>query len=90
MQELGPMRLATRREAKAMIELGKQYTKEGLPPHIVAHKKLIDEKIRNAELFMARTGAVDYGMINEIVRMKLHLDGLYMDAIQDAARDVIE
>lgn len=72
-----------------MISLGKQYSKEGLPPHIVAHKKLIEYKIRNAELFMARTGAVDYGMLDEIVRMKLQLDGLYMDAIQDVARDEI-
>jgi hypothetical protein len=84
------MRFATRAEARAMIELGKQYTKEGLPPHIVAHKRAIELKIRNAELFMARTGAIDYGMINEIVRMKLQLDGLYMDAIQDAARDVTD
>lgn len=48
-----------------------------LPPEVKQTEELITSKIRNAELFTARLRAVDEGMINEIVQLKVHLDAMY-------------
>lgn len=48
-----------------------------LPPDIVAKKKEIEALTVKAELFVARVGVVDHGMIDDVVKAKLELDGLY-------------
>lgn len=53
------------------------------PPKIVAKRRQIDAATRNAVLFMQRLRVVDEGMINDIVRMKLELDGLYTEWLVD-------
>jgi len=53
--------------------------KINLPPEIVGLKKLIAEKIRNAELFTARLRVVDEGMVHEITQLRLRLDGMYAE-----------
>lgn len=48
-----------------------------LPPEIMAKKKEIEAAIRNAELFLVRLRVVDQSMVDDVVRMKVELDGLY-------------
>lgn len=62
----------------ALDKAGKFHAGEiKLPPEISEMKRIIAEKTRNAELFMARLRVVDEGMIREIVALKLRLDNLY-------------
>lgn len=65
--------------ALALLRMSGEYHsgRRTLPPNITALKRRIAQATRNAELFTARLRVVDEGMINDIVRMKLELDGLY-------------
>lgn len=73
------MRYLTRAEVETALYLGEQVHKgkRPLPPEIVLKKVEIEKETRNAELFMARVGAIDEGMINHVVQLKLELDALY-------------
>jgi len=71
-----------------MIQLASQYREGRIasPPGIMAKKAEIAAATRNAELFMSRTGAVDYcGMINLVVALKLELDKLYGEWASESA-----
>lgn len=69
----------TREGALALMKLAERYHRReiSLPPEIVAKKKEIEAAIQNAELFMVRFRIVDESMVNDVVRMKMELDGLY-------------
>jgi hypothetical protein len=69
----------TTKGALTLLRMSGEYHagKRSLPPEISALKQRIKSATRNAELFTARLRVVDEGMINDIVRMKLELDGLY-------------
>lgn len=48
-----------------------------IPANIVVLNNLIDEKVRNAELFLSRLGQIDTGMVEEITQLRLQKDTLY-------------
>ncbi len=48
-----------------------------LPDDIDELRRRIERFIKNAELFIARLRVVDQGMIDDIMGLKLELDGLY-------------
>ena len=78
-------------ETRTLMRVAKDYHagKIPLPPEIVALKRKIAAKTRNAELFIARTGAVDNGMVFEIVDMRMRLDSLYGAWVRGENRGVI-
>lgn len=74
-------------EARTLLRLAGQYHRWQLtlPPDIAALKRQIEVETQIAELFTARTGAVDYNMVNSIVGLKLDLDALYAKWAVDEA-----
>jgi len=68
-----------RSTALELLKLARRHHagKEDLPPEIAAKRKQIDDAVRNAELFIAKLRVVDQAMIDDIVAMKVELDGLY-------------
>lgn len=76
-------------EATAALEVAGKFNRGeiNLPPEILEKKKDIKRAIRNAELFMALMRVVDMGMVHDITRMRLELDGLYVAWIQRNAQE---
>lgn len=77
-------RILNKDEALEFLEFARKYHNGDiqLPPEIIRMRKLIDEKIENAELFLVLVRAVDMGMIRDIMRLKLELEHLYSEWIQ--------
>lgn len=85
------MRILSQEAALTALQLGRELRegKRKLPPEIVEKKKEIAAATRNAELFMARTGAVDYGMVDHAVALRLELDALYAQWAESEAPNII-
>lgn len=73
------LRILSRSAAMTAMRLGREVHsgKRKLPPEIILKKKQIEAETLNAELFMVRVGAIDEGMVNRVVQLKLQLDVLY-------------
>jgi hypothetical protein len=73
------MKVLSPKEARVALRLAGEYHKGKvpLPPEIVAKKKEIGAATKNAHLFIVRTGAIDEGMVRDVVQLKLELDTLY-------------
>lgn len=80
-------RLLSRAEARATMQLAHTYHQGmiPLPPRIVMKKQEIAQATRNAELFMSRTGAIDYGMVEHVVTLKIELDTLYQEWVSESS-----
>ncbi len=80
-------RFITLGQARTMLDVARK-KHDGdppLPPEILHTRRQIDEGIREAELFLARTGAVDNAMVYRVVDLKLLLDRQYLDWMESFA-----
>lgn len=66
-------------EVETMMRLAEEHHRGGreLPPEIAEKRREIEAAIKNAELFIVCTAAVDYGMVDKVLQLKLELDALY-------------
>jgi len=78
-------------ETKVMMELARKLHAEeiSLPPEIREVNRQIAEKMRQAEIFFVRLGAVDHSLLNEIVHLRFVKDGLYANWTRQEARGVL-
>jgi hypothetical protein len=75
------IRIMSRDAAMKLLELaGAVHAgNQTLPPEIEEKKAEVRRARKNAVLFLARTGAIDHGMINLAVRLMHELDRLYAE-----------
>ena len=80
-----------RKEVHALLRCMNEYHegKRDLPPEITAKRKEIARAVRNAQLFRARTGAIDYSMLDEVNRLRRELDGVYGGWARDETREIL-
>lgn len=78
------MGLMSRNEVETTFRLAREIHEEGkpLPTEIADINQRIREATRRAQLFTEKLHAIDYGMVNEIVRLMHERDGLVEGWVQ--------
>jgi len=84
-------RFMSREGALALLKWSRELleVKETLPPEIEAKRQEVSHATRQAELFMSRTGAVDYTLVYIAVDLRMELDTLCAHYGENPARQTL-